>query len=93
MKKKYIFYVAFIVLLATYIYYHRNTYISHYDWKQTSNNGTIGSGFISFDSNYIYQWPVIKYKGNSVGIVLLCINQRMVVYSLQDKNIGFYMYI
>ena len=29
----------------------------------------------------------------TLGIVLLCVDKRMVVYSLQDKHIGFYMNI
>ena len=56
--------------------------------------GRIGNDFIHFNegSGYTYQWPIIKKNGECRGLVLLCINKRMIVFSLIDKKIGFYMY-
>ena len=96
MKKKKIFiFCSVIFLLSLNAYYHRNAYITQYTWKQTSNNGTIGNGIVCIgdSSNYTYQWPMIKKDENNVGIVLLCIGRRMIVFSLQNKELGFYVNI
>jgi hypothetical protein len=44
------------------------------------------------NSNYSYQWPLIRRDGESVGVILLCCYKRMVVYSLEDKRLGVYQY-
>ena len=82
-------------MLLIYAYHVRSAYVTQYTWKQTSGNGLIGGGIISFAENscYTYQWPIIKKNGDSCGIVLFCINKRMIVFSLQDMKLGFYMYI
>ena len=84
--------VVILVILVLYVYYNNNSYVTKYTWKQTSENGTIGGGIVSFSSAYSYNWPIIKRENEMVGIVLICFNKRMMVYSLQDKSIGFYMY-
>ena len=94
--KKRNYYICFaIILLAIYFYYIRNAYITQYTWKQTSENGLIGGGILNFGNNssYTYQWPIIKRNEECIGVVLLCVDKRLIVYSLQDKKIGFYMNI
>ncbi len=87
--------IIIILTISVYAYYHRNAYVTQYTWKQTSDSGLIGGGVISFGENseYTYQWPTIKKNGESVGVVILCICERMIVFSLEKKEIGFYMYI
>ena len=95
MKKKYKIFFGTLILLTIYTYFHCNTYITQRQWKQTSDNGIIGGGIISFgdDSSFSYHWPIIEKDNKNIGVVLLCVGERMVVYSLQDNSIGFYMYI
>ena len=95
MKKKYKRISLAIVLLAIYFYFHGNAYITQHTWKHTNNKGIIGGGIISFgdDSSFSYHWPIIEKDNKNIGVVLLCVGERMVVYSLQDNSIGFYMYI
>lgn len=85
--------IIIVVILVLYAYYNNNAYVTKYTWKQTSENGTIGGGIVSFSSAYSYNWPIIKRENEIVGIVMICFNKRMMVYSLQDKSIGFYMFI
>lgn len=94
-KKKWKFFTLAIILLTIYTYFHCNTYITQRTWKQTSNKGIIGGGIISFGDNstFSYYWPIIKKDNKNIGVVLLCVGERMAVFSLQDKCIGIYMYI
>ena len=90
-KKKILFF--FIILLSIYIYFHRSAYITQYYWKHTNMEGCVGNDFICFDEStgYTYQWPIIKKNGECRGLVLLCINKRMIIFSLIDNKIGYYM--
>ena len=94
-KKRYYLLCTFFCLLLIYAYHVRGAYITQHKWKQTSENGLIGGGFISFGNNsgYTYQWPIIKRGEEYCGIILLCFDKRMIVFSLQDNSVGFYMYI
>lgn len=94
MKKKKLIFCS-IILLSIYIYFHRSVYITQYDWKHTNSEGRMEYDFIYFDedSSWTYQWPIIKRNGKCNGLVLLCINERMIVFSLIDKKIGYYMSI
>lgn len=94
-KKKYFWSCVISFLLAIYSYHIRSAYITQYTWKQTSENGMIGGGVLCFGTNssYTYFWPMIKKNGKSVGIVLFCFNKRMITFSLEDRKIGYYMYI
>jgi hypothetical protein len=93
MKKKKLI-CFFLILLSIYIYFHRSSYVTQYVWKQTSGSGLFGGGIVCFgeNSSYNYQWPLIKRNGETVGVVLLCFNKRLIVFSLKDKGINFYMY-
>ena len=58
MKKKMRFLTCtFVVLpmLATYTYFNRSAYITKYDWKKTSDNGTIGGW------NHLFRWKFRLY--------------------------------
>jgi hypothetical protein len=83
-----------IILIIIYAYHVNSTYITHYTWKRTSEKGLIGSGLIAFgnDTNYTYRWPIIKFDGRNIGIVLFCVDKKMILYFMEDKRIAFYKY-
>jgi hypothetical protein len=93
-KIKYLLCVI-VVLLVCHAYINRSGNVTRYNWKHTNDVGSIGGDFIHFDNNsgYSYHWPIIKKDGGNNGVVLLCINKRMILFSLTDYNIGVYMYI
>ena len=94
-KRKFYLFCTILCLLLIYAYHVRSAYISQYKWKLTSESGLIGGGVICFGNNsgYTYQWPLIKWGKDNCGIVLLCFDRRMIVFSFQDKSVGYYMYI
>lgn len=93
-ERRLLFLCIFIILIIMYTYHVDSTYITHYIWKRSSEKGLAGSGLIVFghDSNYTYCWPIIKFDGQNIGIVLLCFDKRMILYSMEDKRIVFYKY-
>jgi hypothetical protein len=93
--KKAILRICFgLFLLAVYACSLRGGCVTSYKWKHTTINGGIGSGMLYFgkNSNYSYQWPLIRRDGESVGVILLCCYKWMAVYSLEDKRLGVYQY-
>ena len=62
-------------MLASYLHFNQSAYITKYNWKQTSDNGTIGGGIICFGENsaYSYRWPIITKEKQYKGIVILCV--------------------
>jgi len=95
MKKRFYLCSFLLILLVVYAYHVRSAYITQFTWKQTSENGLIGGGIINFGKNtsFTYKWPIIRKNEECHGIVLLCVDKWMIVYSLQDKHLGYYMYI
>lgn len=93
-RKCYLLCTIFCLLLIN-AYLIRGAYVTQYKWKQTSGSGLIGGGIICFGNNssYTYQCPIIKRGEECCGIVLLCFDKRMMVFSLQDKSVGYYTYI
>lgn len=90
--KKFYFFCFVIILLIIYAYHVNNTYISHNIWKRISEKDMTGKGVIDFgnNSNYTYRWPIIKQNGQDIGVVILSLNKRMILYSLQDKRVIIY---
>ena len=84
-KIKYLF-CAIVVMLVSHAYINRSENIIRYKCS-------ISGDFICFGNNssYSYHWPVIKKDGGGCGVVLIRINRRMILFSLTDYNIGFYM--
>ena len=93
-KIKYILCVI-VVMLVSHAYINRSENIIRYKWKHTNDVGSIGGDIIYFGniSSYSYHWPIIKKDGDGNGVVLICINRRMILFSLTDYNIGVYMYV
>ena len=86
---------AIVVMLVSHAYINRSENIIRYKWKHTNDVGSISGDFICFGNNssYSYHWPIIKKDGGGSGVVLVCINRRMILLSLTDNKIGYYMYI
>lgn len=82
MKKKHKRICLAIVLLVIYIYFNCNAYITRRTWKHTNDKGIIGGGIVSFEDNstFSYHWPIIEKDNKNIGIVLLCVGERMTVF-------------
>ena len=93
-KIKYLLCVI-VVMIVSHVYINRSSNVTRYNWKHTNDVGSIGGDIIYFGNNssYSYHWPVIKKDGGGYGVVVLCINRRMILFSLSDYNLGVYMYI
>ena len=86
---------AIVVMLVIHAYMNRSGNITHYKWKHTNDVGSVGGDVICFDynSSCSYHWPVIRKDGGGSGGVLVCINRKMILFSLTDNKLGYYMYI
>lgn len=80
------------IIIATSLFSVRDSAIVHSDWKHT-NGGNLGTDFFFFtdDSECCYSCPVIKKKEKIIGIALFQLNGRLVVYSVYDMSLAFFM--
>jgi hypothetical protein len=89
MKRKIFILLVAIILIGTYI--KSISSIPSYYWKQTSG-GSVGD-FMEFKETYKLHGFMI-YKGKERrGVAILHIYDRMIIYSIKDKKLGFYMVI
>jgi len=89
MKRKIIILLVAIMLIGTYI--KSISSIPSYYWKQTSG-GSVGD-FMDFKKTYKLH-GLLLYKGEAKkGVALLHIHDRLIIYSIKDKELGFYMAI
>lgn len=84
------------VLFAFFLYATntRTSVITNSTWKNTCG-ASIGGGIISFGtkSSYEYQWPVIKRNDTAIGIVVANYDDRLIVLSLSEISVSFFMKI
>lgn len=83
-----------IIIIVTSFFSVRDSVIVQSDWKHTSG-GNLGTDFFFFteDSEYRYSCPLIKKNEKIIGIALFQLNGRLMVYSVSDTSLAFFMTI
>jgi hypothetical protein len=93
-NKTHILLATVLVVFFLYATNTRTSTIINSTWKNTCGT-SICSGIISFGtkSSYEYQWPVIKRNNTAIGIVVANFNDRLIVLSLSEISVSFFMKI
>lgn len=94
MRKKILLLTIVTLLLSVYVYNSRPGYVGRFIWKQTYGDVVPGKEMI-YLSESTYQWPLVKDEKTKeyTGIVVFCLNERLIVYWFKEKSFFFYMYI
>lgn len=82
------------VITAISLFSIRNNAITPFCWKHTSG-GNVGTDvfYFSEDSQCCYNCPLIKKNEKIIGIALFQLNGRLMVYSVYDTSLAFFMAI
>lgn len=94
MKKKgitYLIVVCLLLLLSNTII--SSIYAKREWWKQTSAKNGFGPDFIRFSGDpYALKGPIIKHvNGQTLGLVLFCNRNVLVIYSFAENSMATYM--
>lgn len=86
--------VLLIIIITMLTITVRNSIIKEHDWKHTSG-GNVGTDvfYFSEDSQCCYNCPLIKKNEKIIGIALFQLNGRLMVYSVYDTSLAFFMAI
>lgn len=84
------FYIPLGFLLALTLYYNSSYYIRNHEWKH-SQYDSLGD-WIEFTNPFYYdlQWRTIYKQHKPAGIVLICFQKHLLVYSYTQGGIGLY---
>ena len=83
-----------ITIIAVALLSIRGSVISQYDWKHTAGvEYEADFFFFTGESDYKYQYPLIKKNDTAIGIAIFQFNGRLMVYSIANKSMAFFMKI
>lgn len=61
-------------------------------WKQCGGTSNSISGFLYFrDNKPLLSWPFIYKDEKLVGYAIMCIADRLIIYSIEDGEFGEYI--